>query len=154
MYSRQQAALLKEEFWTIFGQYMAPVPSSDGEKINWVNFKTGIRDIHFRMNADNKKAWISIELTHKDKGLRHIYFEQLAEFRKLLHSNLNEDWIWLMDDMNKNGQSYSRVFTEMTCISIFKKEDWPALISFFKPRITALDEFWSNVKYIFETLDS
>jgi hypothetical protein len=28
--------------------------------------------------------------------------------------------------------------------------DWPAIISFLKPRIIALDEFWENVKPGFE----
>jgi hypothetical protein len=35
-------------------------------------------------------------------------------------------------------------------VSILQKNDWPALISFFKTRIIALDEFWSSVKYDFE----
>jgi hypothetical protein len=40
----------------------------------------------------------------------------------------------------------------MEGVSIFNKEDWPKLISFFKPRIVALDEFWNMVKYSFESL--
>ncbi|RYZ23162.1 MAG: DUF4268 domain-containing protein, partial [Chitinophagaceae bacterium] len=37
---------------------------------------------------------------------------------------------------------------------IFRREDWPELISFFKPRIVALDAFWSEAKYFFEALRS
>jgi hypothetical protein len=40
MYPRNEAAQLKKEFWTVFGQYMAPVLSSEGEKISWGNYKT------------------------------------------------------------------------------------------------------------------
>jgi len=35
-------------------------------------------------------------------------------------------------------------------VNIFKQEDWPKLISFFKPRIIALDEFWSDAQDSFD----
>ena len=41
MYTKQEAAQLRKEFWTAFGQYMKPVPTEDGEKVNWINYKTG-----------------------------------------------------------------------------------------------------------------
>ena len=70
MYSRQQAAQLRQEFWTAFGQYMAPVLSSEGERVNWVNYKTGEKNIAFRMEAGKHKNWIGMEFSHKDPGLR------------------------------------------------------------------------------------
>jgi hypothetical protein len=33
-----------------------------------------------------------------------------------------------------------------------KRDDWPAIISFLKPRIIALDAFWSQAKYGFEDI--
>ena len=70
MYSRQEAAQLKQEFWSRFGQYLAPVLAADGEKINWINYKTGEKDIYFKMEADNKEAFIAIEVTHKDPEIQ------------------------------------------------------------------------------------
>ena len=152
MYSRQEASQLRQEFWTSFGQYMLPVLSAEGEKINWINYKTGEKDIYFKMQADNKKAIIGIELTHKDAGIQHLYFEQFVELKKILEDSLGEEWTWQFHAADENGRLISRIYTEQTGVSIFKKEDWPALISFFKPRMIALDEFWSMVKYGFEAL--
>jgi hypothetical protein len=152
MYSKQEASQLRHEFWTAFGQYMSPVLSSEGEKINWMNYKTGEKDIYFRMNADNKKASIAIELTHKDEDIQALYFEQFDQLKKLLHNSLQEEWTWLLHIRNEHGKVISRIFTEIENISVFKKEDWPLLISFFKPRIIALDEFWSTAKYVFEAM--
>ena len=90
MYSKQEASQLRQEFWTAFGQYMSPVLSSEGEKINWINYKTGEKDIFFRINADNKKASIAIELTHKDVGVQELYFEQFQQLKKALHNALQE----------------------------------------------------------------
>lgn len=152
MYSKQEAAQLKQQFWTAFGQYMRPVLSAGEEKINWVNYKTGEKDIYFRMHADNKKAFVAIELTHKDEGVQALYFEQFEQLKTLLHTTLQEEWTWRMHVSDEHGKAISRIYTELYNISIFKQEDWPQLISFFKPRIIALDEFWNTVKDMFEAM--
>ena len=152
MYSKQEASQLKKEFWTAFGQYMQPILSAEGEKVNWINYKTGEKDVYFRMNADSKKASIAIELTHKDAGLRQLYFEQFKELKKILESETNEEWIWTENATDLYGKESSKIYTEIGKVNLFNKHDWPALISFFKPRIIALDAFWSMVKYQFEML--
>lgn len=131
---------------------MAPVLSAEGEKINWINYKTGEKDIFFKMHADNKKASIGIELHHRDAGVQQLYFEQFVELRQILENSLEEEWTWQLHTHDANGKLASKIFTESGGVSIFKKEDWPSLISFFKPRIIALDEFWSSVKIGFESL--
>jgi hypothetical protein len=152
MYSKQEASQLRQEFWTAFGQYMSPILSSEGEKTNWINYKTEEKDIYFRMNADNKKASIGIELTHKDEGIQALYFEQFQQLKNLLHDALQEEWTWLLHTYNEHGRHISRIYTEISGVSVFKREDWPQLISFFKPRIIALDEFWSTAKHAFEAM--
>jgi hypothetical protein len=152
MYSKQEASLLRQEFWTTFGQYLSPILSAEGEKINWVNYKTGEKNISFRMHADNRKAIISIELTHKDREIQQIYFEQFLQFKNLFDDAMNEEWNWQLHTYDEHGKLISKIFKEKTGVSIFQKGDWPDLISFFKPRIIALDEFWSQVKYSFEML--
>lgn len=152
MYTRQEASRLRQEFWTTFGQYMQPIPSSEGEKIAWLNYKTGEKNIYFRMQADNTKASIAIEITHPDPDLQDLYFEQFKELKTILHNTLDEEWHWVLHTTDEYGKTISRIYTELSGVSVFKKEDWPGLISFFKPRIIALDEFWSLVKYGFEAL--
>lgn len=152
MYSRHEASQLKQEFWTALGQYMSPIASAQGEKINWINYKTGEKNIAFKMNADNKKATVSIEITHRDPEIQQIIFEQFQQFKNFLESITKEEWAWQLHVHNDNEKIISRIFKEKNDVSIFKKESWPELISFFKPRIIALDEFWSNVKYAFELL--
>jgi len=131
---------------------MTPVLSADGERISWVNYKTGEKNIFFRLHADNKKAVIAIELTHNDAGIQQLYFEQFLQLKKFLEDAVGEEWIWQLHTTDDYGKTISRIYTELPSVSIFKREDWPKLISFFKPRIVALDEFWSNVKYAFEAM--
>jgi hypothetical protein len=150
MYSKEQASQLRQAFWTAFGQYMGPVLSAEGLRTNWVNYKTGVKHIFFRMQADNKVAGISIEITHPDKELQQLFYEQFTTYKNVLHNTLNEDWQWQLHSTDEYGKTISRIHKQIAPVSIYQKEDWPKLISFFKPRIIALDEFWSDAKYAFE----
>ncbi|MDQ6609984.1 MAG: DUF4268 domain-containing protein [Bacteroidota bacterium] len=152
MYSRNEAAQLKKKFWTTFGQYMNPVLSVEGEKISWTNYKTGEKDIFFRMYAGDNHAVTAIEITHADADVRQLYFEQFMQMKKLLIRGSNSEWRWLLQATSEHNKITAKIYTELPGVSIYKKEDWPQLISFFKTNIVALDEFWSNVKYSFEAL--
>lgn len=143
---------MRQEFWTTFGQYMLPIPSAEGDKVAWLNYKTGVKNVFFRMHADNKKASIAIEITHSDPGIQQLYFEQFTQLKAILQSTVGEEWNWQLHTTDEHGKTISRIYTELSGVNIFKKEDWPRLISFFKPRIIALDEFWSTVRYGFEAL--
>ena len=152
MFSRTETSQLKKEFWTAFGLYMKPVPFAEGEKNNWINYKTGEKNIAFKMDADNKSAIISIEINHSDPELQELYFEQLKPLKKLLEEALNETWAWQLHHTEETGRIISRIYCTQSEVNIFNKTDWPALISFFKTRIIALDAFWSQAKYAFEAL--
>lgn len=152
MYSKKEAGELKQEFWTKFGQYMTPVPSSEYETVNWVNYKTGEKDIFFRMHADNKKAFIAIELTHKDPEIQEIYFRQFQALKNHFNEIAGRHFTWKLHMHDDSGRMVSRIYLEKQGVSIYSKSDWPTLIEFFKSNIIALDQFWNDVKYSFEML--
>jgi hypothetical protein len=152
VYTREEASRIRQEFWTTFGRYMNPVLSSEGLKVNWVNYHTRLKDVYFRMYADNKRAMISISIEHRDPDIRALYFEQFKEFKKILHETLNETWTWQLQMNDEHGRTTSKIYKEIEGVSVFNNEQWPDLISFFKPRIIALDSFWENARYGFEEL--
>lgn len=152
MYSKAEVTQLRQAFWTAFGQYMAPVPSAEGETTNWINYKTGLKNVYFRMRADNRRATIAIELSHPDAGIRELFWEQFLELRTLLHEALGEEWTWEAAAIDEQGLPLSRIGTELRPANLFSREDWPRLISFFKPRIIALDAFWADAQWSFEAL--
>lgn len=151
MFTREQSSRIRQEFWTVFGKYMSPILSAEGLKVNWINYHTSIKDIYFRMDASPKFAVISISLEHNDTGIRELYFEQFEAFKLILHETLGEEWLW-QRNVSINNKEISRIYTELPDVSVFNKDHWPDLISFFKPRIIALDSFWENAKYTFQML--
>lgn len=152
MFSKAEASLIRQEFWTTLGRYLRPLSSADGEKVNWINYKTGVKHVYFRMQAENRLARIAIEITHYDTGIQELFYEQFLELKTMLHSYLGEEWEWQLHYTDMEGKIISRIYKELPNASIFNRDDWPKLISFFKPRIIALDEFWSAGKYSFDVL--
>ncbi|MEP7142595.1 MAG: DUF4268 domain-containing protein [Ferruginibacter sp.] len=150
MYSRQETSLLTQQFWTTFGGYLAPVLSAEEKKINWVNYKTGEKDIRFILMADNKSAKISITLSHKDTALQQLHFEKLIQLKKILEQFTNEVWQGDLLTTDQHGKSVSSIYTTLQRVNVLNKADWPAIISFLKPRMIALDKFWCEYKYAFE----
>ena len=150
MYTKEEVKRLKEKFWTAFGQYMSAVPSAGGEKVNWVNYKTGVKYLFFRMDADNKVARVYIEIAHPDHGIRHLMYAQFLELSAVFESLSEVKWIWYEDHYDDYGKVTSRMVSQIDNVSIFNQQDWPALISFFKSRMIILDDFWDTARYSFD----
>lgn len=101
------------------------------------------------MEADKHHAFIAIEITHSDIELQQMMLEQFKAYKTILENCLGEAWEWALH-IEDNNRTVTRIYKELPNVSIFKQEDWPTLISFFKPRIIALDEFWSDAQYGFD----
>ena len=152
MYSQAEASRLRQEFWTTFGQYMRPVPSAEGQPTNWINYKTGLKGVSFRLHADARRARIAIELTQPDPDVRALFFEQFEALKAVLHETLGETWHWEAAATDPHGLPLSCIYQQLSPANVFARESWPALISFFKPRLVALDAFWADAQYVFEEL--
>lgn len=152
MYSRTESSQIKAEFWTTFGRYMKPVLSSEGLRINWINYNTSLKDVYFRMDASHKSARIFISMEQPDQGMQELFFQQFEELKGLLHSILGEEWDWQQHQHTSHGKPYCYIGTELEGVSIFNQDHWPQMISFFKPRIIALDSFWEDARYSFDAL--
>lgn len=151
MYSRQDASQLRKNFWTSFGQYMRPLRNADDEPVNWLNYKTGVKHLYFRMDADNHKAGIAIELHHPDPLVQLHYFKKFQLLEKFLHQTVGEIWQWQLHDTDEDAKLVSRISIQLQNVNVFDVNDWPAIISFLKPRILALDSFWTMVKAQFDS---
>ncbi len=150
MYTREEISKQKQAFWTAFGKYMQPVLSAEGQSVSWLNYKTGIAGIHFKMDADRDHAVIKIQLSNNDPATRQLQYEQLLQLKAILNDALGEDdWIWQPVEQDEYGKTISTISKMIGGVNIHQQADWAAIISFLKPRLIALDEFWSMVKESF-----
>ena len=53
MYSKEEAAKLRQEFWISFGKSFP---------YKWTLYKTGVKNLSFRFYFDTKKAMVCIDI--------------------------------------------------------------------------------------------
>ncbi|MFA6276062.1 MAG: DUF4268 domain-containing protein, partial [Pedobacter sp.] len=82
----------------------------------------------------------------------NLYFEKFKAFKSLFSTAVNEEWDWEQNAMNEFGIPLSQITKTINNVSIYNQQNWPELISFLKPRIIALDQFWTDVKPVFEAI--
>lgn len=152
MYSKEEASKLRQQFWITYGKYMKPIPSADGLPINWVNYKTGLKHVCFKMDVTQSQALISIAFTSPNPETRNVYYEQLGALKILFFDAVGEEWSWEQNAINEYGNPFSCVSKTLDDVNIFNQSHWPSIISFLKPRIVALDQFWVEVKPLFEDI--
>ena len=152
MYSKAEASFITQKFWTSFGIYMSPVPSATFEKVNWVNYKTGIKGISFKMDAGKDSAEVMVEIFLKDTMLQHQYFEIFNNFVAELKKIDVNNWVFQKDYFQENKGFVSLIAAELKNVNVFKEDDWPTMISFLKQYMLGLDKFWASYKPAFELL--
>ena len=152
MYSAAEGTFIKQKFWTSFGMYISPVPSATLEKVNWVNYKTGIKGISFKMDAGKESAVVMVEIFLKDTMLQHQYFEIFNNFASELQKIGINKWLFQKDYFQENKGSVSLIAAELNNVNVFKEEDWPTIISFLKQNMLGIDKFWESYKPAFELL--
>lgn len=136
-----------DHFWPVY----AAVLSADGMEVSWLNYKTAIPGIQFKMDADHRQVRIAIVLSHKDTDLRARQYQRLTQMKTMLEQELQgEVWEWQEQLTDEWGKTMSAVSKTLENVNIHRKEDWPDMISFLKQRIMALDAFWSMARYGFE----
>ena len=66
---------------------------SISKKINWINYKTDVKGLQIKMDADREKAFIGIVVNQPDKEKHSEIFNQLLEVKTILQSELQEEWL-------------------------------------------------------------
>ena len=152
MWSKEEAKERKIEFFTNFGVYMKKYVPEFGEKIRWVNYRTGIKSIRFKIESHKKHSLVCIDIIHKDEGIRELFFEQFQEFKKLLSANM-DTLNWVKKYRIDSGIYITRIYTELNGPSINQKSEWGDIYRFFEKNLVALHEFWELSKEVFKDLE-
>ncbi len=125
---------------------MRPLPGADGMAVNWLNYKTGIRQLYFRMDVGKKQASVAIEMRHSDLDEQEEVFKKFMALKMLFDEIAGDDWDWELHNVDEDGKTVSRIITRLEGVNIFNEADWPSIISFLKPGLIAVDQFWHLAK--------
>lgn len=129
MFSKQEAQLLKTEFWTAFGKSFPR---------KWILYDTKIRDFSFKFNANGKKAEVSIDIEMKDEIYRNAYFKKLWSLEGILEEQvgpLHKDEYFTLE----NGKTIARFWVEMYGVSLYDKNSWQVIFEFFVEKMNGFE---------------
>ena len=152
MFSKEEAKRLKTEFWTSFGLYMKKHKNQNNEKINWVNYKTKVKDIYFRLNVDNKKASFSIDIQQNDIGIRQLFYEQFTELKVIITNSFQHELEWDEEYYTEFGLT-SKIGCELKGISVNNKNTWKEIFQFMEQNMLDAHSFWSDFGEVFVALE-
>ena len=153
MWSKQEAKNRKRDFFTNFGIYMKKYIPKYGHKIRWVNYRTGLNSIRFKIEVSKKSSRVCIDIINSDKGVREVFFEQFEEFKTLISQNM-DTLIWEKQYRIDSGIYISRIYTELNGPTINMDSEWIHIYHFFEKNLIALHEFWEISKDVFDDLEN
>lgn len=146
MYGKAAASAQRSQFFTVLGQYLSPIPSMSGERPQWINYRTGIKDVYIRMEILERTCRIGFVISHPDEHNRLAFFDGFVLLRPIWDEICGRDWIWEADSLQPDGQPCARISRSLGAVTVMNKADWPEMISFFKDNLIKLDAFWFSVK--------
>ena len=132
MFSKEEAAQIKKEFWIAFGKSFPR---------KWILYDTKIKDFSFKFSADKKKAEVSLDIEIKDEIFRNAYYEKIWSLEDLLKDYVGEfqkEEFYTLE----NGKIISRIWVEKTGVSIFNKNSWREIFDFFVEKMDGFEKFF------------
>lgn len=151
MFSKEELRERKTLFWEGLKTRMQHHRSANGKRMNWINYKTGIKFLFVRLDVNSKRAIFALDLQPKDEGVREIFWEQLHELKMVLESEMGPG-NWNDDFEIKYGLSVARISWELPGVNMFKKEDTDKIYAFFQEKLIAFDSFYTDFDEILLTL--
>lgn len=141
MYSKEEAKKLREHFWTMFGKRY---------KRKWTLYDTKIKDVILKFSFEDKRAIVSLDLTHDDDFFRDYYWEKLESLQGLMRDEVHKDLIFEKEYVLESGKVIGRVYIYMDGVKIQKQTDWPAVYEFFYEHMDKLELFFWEYKDVIE----
>ena len=144
MFSKAEAQQLKKEFWIAF---------AEAYPRKWMLYDTKIKDVTFKFYIDNKKAQVMLEIEPKDDEKRKIYFEKIESLKSILHEEFLPEAIFEKDYYLETGKAVSRIWVELTGISVFNMASWAVIFRFFNIHMDAFERFFYEYEDYIKDLD-
>ncbi len=142
MFSKEESARLRKEFWTSFGKSYPR---------KWLRYNTKIKDLSLKFYADRKKAAVMIDIEMKDTSLRKAYFDNFLALKNIFLTEIPE-LVFDPEYYLENGKKISRIYIELHQVSIHNKNSWTKIYKFFNEKMDKLEkvflEYYDFIKTV------
>ena len=133
MYNKEEALLIKKEFWIAF---------AEAYPRKWLLYDTKIKKVAFKFYIDNKKAQVLLDIEPGDEDKRKIYFEKIASLKTILLREYLPNALLERNFYLDNGKIISRIWVEKEGVSLNNKKYWKEIFDFFNETMTQFEQFF------------
>ena len=132
MFSKEESAQLRKEFWTSFGKSFPR---------KWLLYNTKIKDFSFKFVADKKQALVCLDIESFDRTKNELLYGQILELQNILVEDFLPDVIFDEVYILETGKIIHRVYVKFNGdFNIHDKNTWQACYEFFKSFIFGFKE--------------
>lgn len=122
MFSKEEAAQLRKEFWTSFGKSFPR---------KWLLYNTKIKGFSFKFVADKKQALVCLDIEHSDEIANELLYDQMISLKVLLETEIPEV-IFNDSYMLESGKIIRRIYVPFEeKFNIHNKNTWRNCYEFY-----------------------
>ena len=139
MFSKEESAKMRQEFWTSFGKSFPR---------KWILYQTKIKGLSFKFNFDTKKAMVLMEI---EGSLEHRikYFEKMQSLQDILERDFLPNVVYAESYELENGKEVSCIFVEKKGVCIHNRETWQKAMLFLNENMIKMEDFWGEYEDFF-----
>jgi hypothetical protein len=141
MYSKEEAKNRRQQFWTMFGKRYDR---------KWTLYDTKLKDVVLKFSFEDRRALVSIDVTHEDDVFRTYFFEKLVSLKSIMKDKVSSSIIFDENYLLESGKVISRVFVMYDGVKIQKQTDWPEVYEFFHTYMDKMEAFFVEYKDFIE----
>lgn len=150
MYSKEEAKILRKEFWIVFARRCEIVPELRYKKKKWVLYDTGMSGIDLKFDVSRTEALVMIEVNSRKEERRLEIFETLLKYRKFIEDGFSQPLDWDICHVRESGQEVCRISVVMKDVDFHRQNQWPDIFNFFIQNMLILESNLMDLKDILE----
>lgn len=143
MFSKEESAQLRKEFWTSFGKSFPK---------KWLLYNTKIKGFSFKFVADRKKAMVCLDIENPEELINLLYFDKMISLKSLLENELPR--IIFNDDYElESGKKIHRIYVPFEGkFSIYNKNNWRDCFEFYMETMPKFETFFFEYEDIIKDI--
>ena len=134
MFSKEEAAQIRKDFWIAFGKSFPR---------KWIKYNTQIKGFSFKFVAERKQALVVLDIEHPDEINNQLLFEQLQSLKTILENEFLPEIIFDDTYQLESGKIIHRIYVEFPeKFSIYNKNSWRNCFEFFVEKMEQFELFF------------
>ncbi|WP_341220667.1 DUF4268 domain-containing protein [Polaribacter atrinae] len=143
MFSKEESALLRKDFWTSFGKSFPR---------KWLLYNTKIKGFSFKFVAERKQAMVCLDIENPDELVNLLYYDQMLSLKTLLENELPE--VIFNDEYElESGKIIHRIYVPFEGkFSVYNKNSWRDCFEFYMETMPKFELFFYEYEDIIKNI--